>query len=192
MVFAASRELLAERSAGRPNSRPAPTFEEARRSTLASMIDQQIDRPPLSSERCRERHWTLPKANSLASAGFSQRNRPASGANGCFAAARGLFVHPQRHFDQTSLSQRRRLRDHTKVCFQEANGFSLRKRHGVMVRPTYRVPIRVSNCNTFQAKKAGGTRHKLFHVVRQFRASKRLPRRRASQCATSCLARQVS
>jgi hypothetical protein len=24
---------------------------------------------------------------------FSQRDRPASGANGCFGAARGLFVH---------------------------------------------------------------------------------------------------
>jgi hypothetical protein len=45
----------------------------------------------------------LPKANPLATAGFSQRDRPASDANGCFAAARGLFVHPQRHFDQTFL-----------------------------------------------------------------------------------------
>jgi hypothetical protein len=63
------------------------------------VISWQNDRPPLRSKPCRERCCTLPKACSLATAGFSQRDKPASGANGYFAAARGLFVHPQRHFD---------------------------------------------------------------------------------------------
>ena len=38
----------------------------------------------------------------------------------------------------------------------------------------------------------GGTTHKSFQLVGRLRDSKRLPRQRASKCARSCLARQVS
>jgi hypothetical protein len=56
MASAASRELPPERMPGRLNCSAAFGSEEARTSTLASMIDQQIDRPPFRPERCRERH----------------------------------------------------------------------------------------------------------------------------------------
>jgi hypothetical protein len=60
------------------------------------------------------------------------------------------FFHPRTgNFHHTLLYQRRPLWDHTKVCFQEANGcFSLRGRHGVILRPTYTNADRASRTAT--------------------------------------------